>query len=79
MALHIGALPFDFVMAEDFGGASVTVSHDDNGNLTDDGKLKNTYDAWNRLVKVQFTEAGAGPSKAKHCSSPATCWKCRPM
>ncbi|MHC5112196.1 MAG: RHS repeat-associated core domain-containing protein [Planctomycetota bacterium] len=42
----------DIAVDEDFGGTSVTITHDDNGNLTDDGRLKYTYDAWNRLVKV---------------------------
>ena len=40
------------VVNEDFGGTSITYTHDDNGNLTDDGRFKYTFDAWNRLVKV---------------------------
>ena len=43
----------DRVVNEDFSSTSVTVSHDDAGNLINDGIHINTYDAWNRLVKVQ--------------------------
>ena len=43
----------DRVVNEDFASTNVTVSHDDAGNLIDDGKLAYTYDAWHRLVKVQ--------------------------
>ena len=42
----------DVVLNEDFGGTSITYTHDDNGNLTDDGRFKYTFDAWNRMVKV---------------------------
>ncbi|MCG3125447.1 MAG: hypothetical protein CHACPFDD_00269 [Phycisphaerae bacterium] len=31
----------------------MTLTYDDNGNLTDDGIFKFTYDAWNRLVAVK--------------------------
>ena len=43
------------VINETFGSTSVTVSHDDAGNLIDDGLLDYTYDAWNRLVLVTST------------------------
>jgi hypothetical protein len=43
----------DLVWDENFGSTSVTVSHDHAGNLIDDGMLRYTHDAWNRLIKVQ--------------------------
>ena len=43
----------DLVVNEDFASTNVTVSHDDAGNLIDDGTYGYTYDAWHRLVKVQ--------------------------
>ncbi|MCH8991812.1 MAG: hypothetical protein IIA44_08720 [Acidobacteria bacterium] len=43
----------DLVVDEDFASTSLTVSHDDAGNLINDGTHSNTYDAWHRLVKVQ--------------------------
>jgi YD repeat-containing protein len=39
-----------------FGSTAITPSHDDNGNLTDDGTYKYTYDAWNRLVKATLDD-----------------------
>ena len=47
----------DHVFANyDFGGswATLTLSYDDNGNLTADGLLKYQYDAWNRLTKAAY-------------------------
>ena len=38
---------------EDFGSTSTTFSHDDAGNLVDDGTFVYVYDAWHRLVKAQ--------------------------
>ena len=50
----------NIVVDEDFGGTSCTVSHDHAGNLVDDGVYRYTYDAWNRLVKVESsTDSGA--------------------
>jgi YD repeat-containing protein len=37
---------------ESFDSGSISLSYDDNGNLTDDGVFKYVYDAWNRLVEV---------------------------
>jgi hypothetical protein len=37
----------DLVVSSPFGSTAITPSHDDNGNLTDDGTYKYTYDAWN--------------------------------
>jgi len=37
---------------DNFDSNVLTLTHDDNGNLTDDGVYKYVYDAWNRLVKV---------------------------
>ncbi len=49
----------DLVKNEDFGGNSVTPVHDHAGNLVEDSSFRYTYDAWNRLVKVQAKEDGA--------------------
>ena len=40
------------MLSETFSGTAITPGYDANGNLTDDGTYKYTYDAWNRLVKV---------------------------
>jgi hypothetical protein len=37
----------DLVVTSPFGSTAITPSHDDSGNLTDDGTYKYTYDAWN--------------------------------
>jgi YD repeat-containing protein len=41
----------------------LTLSHDDDGNLTNDGLFKYQYDAWNRLVKTQRKAAHAGQAQ----------------
>jgi YD repeat-containing protein len=41
------------VIDDSFSSVQVTLGYDAAGNLTDDGLYKYTYDAWNRLVKVQ--------------------------
>ncbi|MCG3129270.1 MAG: hypothetical protein CHACPFDD_04191 [Phycisphaerae bacterium] len=41
------------VINDDFASNTTSLSYDDNGNLTDDGIFKFTYDAWNRLVAVK--------------------------
>jgi YD repeat-containing protein len=46
----------DLVVSSPFGSTAITPSHDDNGNLTDDGTYKYTYDAWNRLVKATLND-----------------------
>jgi hypothetical protein len=38
----------------DFDSAAITLEHDDNGNLTNDGLFEYTYDVLNRLVKVAY-------------------------
>ncbi len=43
----------DLVVDEDFASTNVTVSHNDAGNLIDDGIYGYPYDAWHRLVQVQ--------------------------
>ncbi|MCG3129272.1 MAG: hypothetical protein CHACPFDD_04193 [Phycisphaerae bacterium] len=43
----------DIQIDDDFASSAMTLTYDDNGNLTDDGIFKFVYDAWNRLVKVQ--------------------------
>jgi len=43
----------DLVVNETFASTSVTVVHDDAGNLVDDGVFVYQYDAWNRLVLVR--------------------------
>ena len=45
------------VISDTFGSTSTAVTHDANGNLTDDGTYKYTYDVWNRLVKVSTQDA----------------------
>ena len=37
---------------DDFDSNVLTLTHDHNGNLTDDGIHKYVYDAWDRLVEV---------------------------
>jgi hypothetical protein len=37
---------------DDFSTNVITLSYDNNGNLTDDGVLKFGYDAWNRLAQA---------------------------
>jgi hypothetical protein len=37
----------DLVANDDFGGTTITPTHDHNGNLTFDGTYRYTYDAWN--------------------------------
>lgn len=41
------------LLNESFGSTSVSFSHNNAGNLTKDGDFIYTYDAWNRLVKVE--------------------------
>jgi len=43
------------------GPLSVTLTYDANGNLTGDGLYRYTYDAWNRLVRVQRRGPGTEP------------------
>ena len=42
----------DVQIDDDFSSTTMSLSYDDNGNLTDDGLFKYVYDAWNRLVEV---------------------------
>ncbi len=44
--------------ADDFNSNQVTLTYDDNGNLTSDGVFTYVYDGWNRLRKVQRVAAG---------------------
>jgi RHS repeat-associated protein len=44
--------------ADDFSSNEVTLTYDDNGNLTCDGVFTYVYDGWNRLRKVQRVAAG---------------------
>ena len=46
----------DLVVSRTFGSTSTTFSHDDAGNLVDDGTFVYKYDAWNRLVKVTASQ-----------------------
>ena len=39
----------EILISDDFNSAAITLSYDDNGNLTDDGIFEYDYDAWNRL------------------------------
>ena len=42
----------DVQIDDDFSSTTMSLTYDDNGNLTDDGVFKFVYDAWNRLVTV---------------------------
>ncbi len=44
--------------ADDFDSNQVTLTYDDNGNLTYDSVFTYVYDGWNRLRKVQRVAAG---------------------
>ncbi|MCK4627330.1 MAG: hypothetical protein KAV00_18605, partial [Phycisphaerae bacterium] len=46
----------DLITSNGFGSTALSLTHDNNGNLTDDGMYKYTYDPWNRLVKVTAKE-----------------------
>ena len=37
----------DIIYDDDFAGTSISLTHDDNGNLTEGTTHKYTYDAWN--------------------------------
>jgi hypothetical protein len=42
----------DIQMSDDFNSNVMSLTYDNNGNLTDDGVLHYVYDGWNRLKKV---------------------------
>ena len=42
----------DVEIDDDFSSTTMSLTYDNNGNLTDDGLFKYVYDAWNRLVEV---------------------------
>ena len=46
----------DIQIDDDFNTNVITLSYDNNGNLTNDGLLKYEYDAWNRLVEAIRTD-----------------------
>ncbi len=43
----------DVQVDDNFDSAAISLSYDNNGNLTEDGVFKYVYDAWNRLVIVK--------------------------
>ena len=45
----------DVQVSDNFSSNVMSLTYDNNGNLTDDGLYKYVYDAWNRLRKVQLT------------------------
>jgi RHS repeat-associated protein len=47
-------------VADDFTSSSMSLSYDNNGNLTNDGVLQYVYDGWNRLKLVQRKAAHSG-------------------
>ncbi|WP_320046886.1 RHS repeat-associated core domain-containing protein [uncultured Ilyobacter sp.] len=47
----------DMLVSDDFNSNAATLSYDNAGNLTADGVYQFVYDAWNRLVAVQFAAA----------------------
>jgi RHS repeat-associated protein len=46
----------DILVSDDFNSNQVSLSYDNNGNLTNDGVYKFEYDAWNRLRKAILTD-----------------------
>ena len=42
----------DVEIDDDFSSTTMSLTYDNNGNLTDDGIFEYVYDAWNRLVTV---------------------------
>jgi RHS repeat-associated protein len=44
----------DVLVDDDFNSNQISLSYDNNGNLTDDGVYNYVYDAWNRLRKAQL-------------------------
>ena len=52
----------DIQVSDDFNSNVMTLSYDNNGNLTSDGVYQYVYDGWNRLRKVQRRAAHAGRS-----------------
>jgi RHS repeat-associated protein len=50
----------EVVLHDDFDSTTITLTHDDNGNLTYDGVYEYVYDFLNRLVKVKYAEPGGG-------------------
>ena len=44
----------DQLVSDDFASSTISLSYDNNGNLSDDGVYEFVYDAWNHLRKVQF-------------------------
>jgi len=47
-------------VADSFDSNVVSLSYDNNGNLTNDGVYQYVYDGWNRLVQVQRKAAHSG-------------------
>jgi len=50
----------ELVIHDDFDSAAITLSHDDNGNLTADGVYEYVYDFLDRLVEVKYIEPSGG-------------------
>ena len=56
----------DYVFANyDFASTTLSLSYDDNGNLTDDGLRKYVYDAWNRLVGCWYHDGSTSDSRQR--------------
>jgi RHS repeat-associated protein len=47
-------------VSDDFTSSGMSLSYDNNGNLTSDGVLQYVYDGWNRLKKAQRKAAHSG-------------------
>ncbi len=45
-------------VSDNFNSNAMSLSYDNNGNLTNDGLYQYVYDAWNRLRKVNRVAAG---------------------
>ena len=52
----------DIQVSDDFNSNVMTLSYDNNSNLTNDGVYQYVYDGWNRLRKVQRRAVHAGQS-----------------
>jgi len=53
----------DTIIDEDFDSLALSLTYDNNGNLTDDGICTYKYDAWNRLVEVQRKAVSVSDAK----------------
>ncbi len=60
----------DLQVSDDFASNVMSLTYDDNGNLTDDGVLRYVYDGWNRLRKVNRSADGDTTTLATYAYLP---------